>query len=113
MNGIGKPFAPRCFDMAIVRAVMVFGCEKVPSFDRMIMPGSALVVLLMYLRRTPHRSKRHFIVVKRAAEMCICRDCGGSVRLLQEIERDLCLWEQIFPQIEGESSAIPARTLRK
>ena len=93
VDGIGKTFAPRCFDMEIVRAVMVFGCEEVPSIDRMIMSGAALVSFLMYLRRTPHWSKRHFIVLKRATEMSVCRNGAGSVRLSQEIKCDLCLGE--------------------
>ena len=64
VDNIGKSFAPRCFDVAIVRAVMVLGREKVPFIDRMIMSSSLLVAFLMYFRRTPHWSNRHFILVK-------------------------------------------------
>ena len=81
VDGVGKPFPSRCLDMAIVQAVMVFRREKIPSIDRMIMPGSALVVFLMYLRPTSHWSKRNCIIVERSAEMSVCRYVWGSVRL--------------------------------
>ena len=33
VDGIGKYFAQRCFDVAIVCAVMVFGRKEIPAID--------------------------------------------------------------------------------
>jgi hypothetical protein len=79
VDGIGKSFAPRYFDIAIVCAVMFFGRKEIPAIDLMVMPGTEVVGLLVYLCRTTHWSERHFFVVKRPAEMRVCRNSRGCI----------------------------------
>ena len=79
VEGIGKSFAPRYFDIAIVCAVMFFGRKEIPAIDLMVMPGTEVVGLLVYLCRTTHWSERQFFVVKRPAEMRVCRNSRGCI----------------------------------
>ena len=85
VDGIVKSFAPRCFDMAIVCAVMVFGRKEIPAIDGMVLSCTTVVGLFVYLGHTTHRSERHFVVSKWPAEMRVCRNSRGSVRLSKEI----------------------------
>ncbi len=65
----------------------------------MICPCATLVGFLMYLGLTSHWSEWHFIVVKGSTEMCICLNAGGGIRLSNEIDPNLGLWEQPIPKI--------------
>ena len=104
MDGIGQSFAPHCLDMEIMHAVIFLRCKEVPAIDQMIVPGATFFVFFCVPVSAPHNPSEefHFVVFKRAAEMSMHRNSWGRVRLSQEIERDLCLWEQMVPQIRGE-----------
>jgi hypothetical protein len=65
----------------------------------MICPCTAFVGFLMYLGLTSHWSKWHFIVVEGFAEVRICQNIGGGIRLSNQIDRDLGLWEQPIPKV--------------
>ena len=54
VHSIGESLASCALDMAIVDAIVGFGCEEVPSIDGMIVPRATFVGLLMNLRRAPH-----------------------------------------------------------
>jgi hypothetical protein len=56
------------------------------------------VGFLMHLCLTSHWSERHFIAVEGSTEMCICQNIGGGIRLLNQIDLDLPLWEQPIPE---------------
>ncbi len=43
-------------------------------------------------------SKWHFVVVEGSAEMCICQNVEGGIRLSDQINCDLTLWEQPIPK---------------
>ena len=79
VNSIGESLAPRALDMAIVHTIVVFGCEKVPAIDGMIVPRATFVGLLVYLCRAPHRCERHFVVIERSAKMRMRRNGGRCI----------------------------------
>ena len=69
VHSVSETFASRALDMAIVYAIVVLGCEKVPAIDGMIAPRATFVGLLVNLCRAPHRCERHFVVIERSAKM--------------------------------------------
>ena len=79
VNSIGESIASRALDMAIVYAIVVLGCEKVPAIDGMIVPRATFVGLLMNLCRAPHRCERHFVVIERTAKMRVRRNGGRCI----------------------------------
>ena len=97
VNSVGETFASRVLDMAVVHAIVVFGCEKVPSINGMIVPRAAIVGLLVYLRRASHWSEWHLVVIERSDEMRVCRNGGCCILLSEQIESDLCLWKEAVP----------------
>ncbi len=85
--------------MTIVCVIMFWRCEEIPSVDRMICQYSAFVSFLMYLGFTSHWSEWHFVVIKGSVEMCIGIKIGGGIRLPNQIDHDLGLWEQPIPKV--------------
>ena len=79
VNSIGESLASRALNMAIVYAIVVLGCEKVPAIDGMIVPCATFVGLLVNLRRAPHRCERHFVVIERSAKMRVRRNVGRCI----------------------------------
>ena len=79
VNSIGDSLAWCALDMAIVYAIVVLGCEKVPAIDGMIVPRATFVGLLVNLRRAPHRCDRHFVVIERSAKMRVHRNGGRCI----------------------------------
>ena len=79
MNSVGETFASRALAMAIVHAIVVLGCEKVPAFDGMIVPRATFVVLLVYLRRASHRCEWHLVVIGSSAKMRVRRNGGRCI----------------------------------
>jgi hypothetical protein len=65
----------------------------------MIYQYSAFVGFLMQLGFTSHRSEWYFVVIKRSAKMCVCQNIEGGVRLPNEVDCDLGLWEQLIPKV--------------
>ena len=61
---VGETLASRALDMAIVYAIVVLGCEKVPAINGMILPRATIVGLLVNLCRAPHRCERNFVIVE-------------------------------------------------
>ena len=74
MNSVGETFASRALDMAIVYAIVVLGCEKVPAIDGMIVLRASLVGHLVYLLCAPHRCEWHLVVIERSAKMRVRRN---------------------------------------
>ena len=95
MNSVGETFALRAFDMEIVCAIVVLGCKEVPAVDVMIMPRASLVGLLVYLYRASHWCEWHLVVIERSAKMRVCRNGGRCIRLSEQIECGLGLWEEV------------------
>ena len=79
VNSVGESLASRSLDMAIVYAIVVLRCEKVPAIDGMIVPRATFVGLLMNLHRAPHRCERHFVVIERSAKMRMRRNGGRCI----------------------------------
>ncbi len=79
----------------------------------MTCPCTTFVGFLMHLGFTSHWSKWHFVVVKVSAEMCICQNVGGGIRLSNHIDCDLILWEQPIPEVWWKVVGSPAKMLRK
>jgi hypothetical protein len=95
----GYTFALDVLDMTIVCAIMFWQCEEIPSLDQMICPCSAFVSFLMHLGFTSHWSKWHFVLIKGFAEMCVCQNIGGGIRLSNQIDPDFGLLEQLIPKV--------------
>ena len=55
LDSVADPFAARGFDMAIVRAVVLWGRGQVPSIDCVIRPCPSLVRLFVHLHLASHR----------------------------------------------------------
>ena len=72
VHSVGETLASRAFDMSIVYAIVVLGCEKVPAIDGMIVPRATFVGLFVDLRRAPHRCERHFVVIEGSTKMRVC-----------------------------------------
>ncbi len=81
-------------DVTIVGEIMFWQCEELPAVNQMICQCTAFVGFLVHLGLTSHWSNWHFVVVKGSAEMCICQNVGGGIRLSNQIDYDLSLWEQ-------------------
>ena len=79
VHSVGESLASCALDMAIVYAILVLGCEKVPSIDGMIVPRATFVGLLVNLRRAPHRCEWHFVVIERSAKMRVRRNGGRCI----------------------------------
>ena len=79
VHSVGETFDSRALDMAIVYAIVVLGCEKVPAIDGMIVPRATFVGLLVNLRRAPHWCERHFVVIERSAKMPMRRNGGRCI----------------------------------
>ncbi len=45
--------------------------------------------------------------------MCMCQNVGGGIRLSNQIDLDVGLWEQPIPEVWGKLLATLAKTLRK
>ena len=67
VHSVVETFSSRALDMAIVYAIVVFGCEQVPAINGMILPRATIVSLLVYLRRASHRCEWYLVVIKRSA----------------------------------------------
>ena len=85
VDGIGDSFTPRCFGMAVMHEIMFFGHKEIPAIDGMVLPSTTVVGLFVYLCRTTHWGKRHFVVVKWPAKICVHRNSWGCVQLSKEI----------------------------
>ena len=79
VNSIGESLASRALDMAIVYAIVVLGCEKVPAIDGMIVPRATFVGLLVYLCRASHWCEWHLVVIERSAKMRVRRNGGRCI----------------------------------
>ena len=79
VHSVGETFASCALDMAIVYAIVVLGCEKVPAIDGMIVQRTTFVSLLMYLCRASHWCEWHLVVIERSAEMRVCRNGGRCI----------------------------------
>jgi hypothetical protein len=79
--------------VTIVCAIMFWQCEEIPAVNQMICPCTKFVDFLVHLSLTSHWSEWHFVVVEGSTEMCICQNVGGGIRLLNQIDFDLGLWE--------------------
>jgi hypothetical protein len=79
----------------------------------MICQCTAFVGFLMYLGLTSHWSQWHFIVVKGSAEICICQNIGGGIRLLKQIDHDMVCGSSQSQRFGGKLSATPAKMQRK
>ncbi len=69
---VGQALVLGVLDVARMRPIVFCRGEEVPSIDGMIRPRASLVCLLMHLCIASHWSKRHFVVVERSTEVCIC-----------------------------------------
>jgi hypothetical protein len=69
-----------CF-MTIMCVIMFWLCEEIPYVDQMICPCAVFVSFLVHLRFTSHWSKWHFVVIEKSAEMHVCQNVGGGIRL--------------------------------
>ncbi len=81
LEHVGQSFARGVLDMTIVYAILFWQCEEIPSVDQMICPCAAFVSFVMHLGFTSHWSDWHFVVIEGSAEMCICQNIGGGIRL--------------------------------
>ena len=49
-----------------------------------------------------HGRERHFVVVKRTIEVCVCRDCRCGFGLAELIKGDFRLGKEFVPKVERE-----------
>jgi hypothetical protein len=61
-----------------------------------------VIGLLVDLDLAPHGVERHLVIIERPIEVSIGRDGWSGIGLAQEIDGDLCLWQEFVPQLEWE-----------
>ncbi len=93
LDCVGLLFAFGVIDVTIVCAIMFWQCGEIPAVNQMMCPCTAFVSFLVHLGLTSHFSKWHFVVVEGSAEMCICQNVGEGIKLSNQIDCDLGLWE--------------------
>ena len=79
LHDVRESLALRCFDMACMRAIMLWGCCNIPPINGMICSRASFFSFSMDLDGASHWSKRHFVVIKWLAEMDISRNIGSCI----------------------------------
>ena len=99
LDGVTQLLAFGVLDVAVVRAVVLGRCIEVPAVDRVVCPAASGVGLFVDLDVAAHRGQRHLVVVKWVVEVCIRGQFGISIGLSQEVQSDLCLWEETISEL--------------
>ena len=56
-----------------------------------------------------HGGERHCVIVERAIEVCICRDCRCGIGLAEKVKGDFGLGKEFVPKGEREIVSDPSK----
>ena len=65
-------------------------------------PGATGISFLVHLDFAPHRGERHLIVIERAIQVGVGRNCRVGIGFAEKVNSDLGLGEEFVPEFHGE-----------